>query len=105
MCIRDRAYEVLDIQNAGWFENLSEQYAIQSVFLNSGYTPIGMSCKDVCFGREIYNIEYLEDDVKIITNTTALHYFGSCNWLFLPKEYLTESEYQYKLQRIQQRDI
>jgi hypothetical protein len=100
-----KAYEVLDFDNARWFETLSEQYAIQSVFINSGYTPKSLSCNDVCFGREVYDIEYLENDVKIIANVTALHYLGSCNWLFLPKEYLTPFQYERKLQIIQKNNI
>ena len=100
-----KAYEVLNKIDAQWFEYLSEQYSIQMVFIDNGYIPMGMECTDVCFGREIYDIDYSDNDVSIISNITAIHYLGSCNWLFLPKEYLTPSQYEYKLSRIKKRDI
>lgn len=101
------AREKLDERNASWFETLSEQYSAQMVLADNGYYPDALHCTDVCFGRHLYEVEYSEDDIllKVSDNIAVIHYFGTMNWLFLPKEYLTENELQHRLSRIKQRNI
>jgi hypothetical protein len=101
------AYEILDEKDARWFEEYSEQYSVQAVFVENGFIPNGLSCNDVCFGRHLYDVEYLDDDVMIKLNTkiSTIHYCGPLNWLFLPKEYLTKEQLDHRNLKIRQRSI
>lgn len=99
------AYEKMDEHHAKWFDLLSEQYAVQMVFLDNGYTPSSLDCNDVCFGRDKFDVQYINNDISITSNLSAINYLGSNYWMFLPNEYLTEQDLAIKQARIKQRDI
>jgi hypothetical protein len=90
--------EKLDESVAVWFNNLSEQYAAQKVFSDSGVKYWHLDFKDVGMGIEDFEIKCIDGEVKTsLKNKKTVAGYMSANYhLFLPNNYLESQDIKRK---------
>lgn len=86
-----RATEILkDPDQLNFFTILSEQYAMMYTLLDSGILLTSFDTKDVLYGDLAFRLYIDNGDIKIVSHTNILHYFGCMAHVFLPVHLLSD---------------
>lgn len=86
-----RATEILtDKDQLNFFTILSEQYAMMNTLLDYGIKFSSFDTRDVLFGDYACKLYIDNGEVKVVSNTNILHYFGCKAHVFLPVHLLND---------------
>ena len=90
-----RAYSEMSTIEAGWFKNLSEQYAAQAAIIDCGVEIRALSVDDVCFGINAFAIKFIDGIMDVTIGPSVItHYFGKNDYIFVPDKLKTTSMYE-----------